>query len=485
MSEALGPDQRDRRQRDGDRRRRVRDRRGGRLPFRPGGWLGRAVRWFTGPWTSANGLSWLRVLVLFLLVWWGALTIYSIPTSSMEPTLQGNPDFWKGDRVAVNKLAFGPRLPFSTTRLLGTGTPKRWDIVVFDSPAPLNEDDVMIKRVAGLPGDHVRLSGGVLYINGKAAAPPADIADRLNYTGALQLSKVELRRRLVELAEHRRIPIDLPERPREEIDRLWLDVLALHEKMAGVDSRALGPRELRELTSEVSDSTLDIIEEWWRRKIRVYGASRYGILESEDYTLVPAGHYYCLGDNGPDSYDSRMFGWVPQENLIGRAFAIVTPLSRVQDLSGFSETARGMAIFLGAVLLVILWEVVPGFFVFSWKVWGDIAALGLERGDHVLVDRVSYGLRLPLTSRRIVWWREPQPGDVVCYSLSGRRGSLDFYFGEVREVEGSPEARYVVRGPGENEDRWFALGREDVVGRARAVWWPLARRRGLTRVGLG
>ena len=104
---------RDRRRASRDRRRRLRDRRHFWIRIVPSGSIGHAVRWFTGPWSSANGVSWLRLLILFLVVRWGMLTVYSIPTPSMEPALHGDTSLLERDRVAVNKLVFGPRFPFT------------------------------------------------------------------------------------------------------------------------------------------------------------------------------------------------------------------------------------------------------------------------------------------------------------------------------------------------------------------------------------
>lgn len=481
MNAPLEPDQRDRRRSTADRRRRFRDRRDDWPRFAPGGIAGRLVRWLTGPWTSANGLSWLRLIILFVIVWWGWLSVYAIPTSSMEPTLEGNPHFWRGDRVVVNKLAFGPRVPFTKRRLISTGAPRRWDVVVFDSPSPVTPNEAMIKRVVGLPGDEVRFIRGKLYINGDPADPPPEIADAVNYTGRPQVSQAELRRRVAEFAKYERVPYDLPKEPAADFQRLRRDLKELHARVADVDLGSQTPVQLKTLTAGVSQSTFDLVETWWRKKMNAYGVPRYGVFGGPVYTLVPAGHYYCLGDNGPDSYDSRMFGWVPRENLVGRAFAIVTPVTRMRDLSGFTGTAGGLVVLFGGIALVVLWELVPGFVAFSWKLRGRIPALGLEAGDRVLVDRIGYGLRVPFTTRRIGWWRAPRAGDVVCYSLSKRRGPLDLYFGEVKEVTGAPEPRYIVRGPGDGEERWFALRRRDIVGRARMVWWP-RRRRGRIRM---
>ncbi len=85
---------------------------------------------------------------------------FRIPSSSLEPTLQ------IGDFVAVNKFAYGIRLPVIEKKIFGTGSPKRGDIVVFRWPPNPKFD--FIKRVIGLPGDKIRYENKQFFINGKA-----------------------------------------------------------------------------------------------------------------------------------------------------------------------------------------------------------------------------------------------------------------------------------------------------------------------------
>src|SRR6185369_72841 len=81
-----------------------------------------------------------------------------VPTGSMEPTLR------VGDYLLVNKLAYGPRLPFTNTAI-ELGQPQRGDVVVFRYP--LDVSVLYVKRLIGLPGDVVAYSHGVVSINGQ------------------------------------------------------------------------------------------------------------------------------------------------------------------------------------------------------------------------------------------------------------------------------------------------------------------------------
>jgi signal peptidase I len=96
---------------------------------------------------------------------------FKIPSGSMIPTLT------IGDHLLVNKFIYGPRIPFTDTRIFTWKEPKRGEIIVFKYPE--NEDKNFIKRVVGLPGDKIEIIKGKLHINDQPvplvpAAPPAD-----------------------------------------------------------------------------------------------------------------------------------------------------------------------------------------------------------------------------------------------------------------------------------------------------------------------
>lgn len=116
--------------------------------------------------SGPRGLRWLKKEALPLLAMLGLLLAardtlanhYSVPSGSMQPTLQ------PGDRVIVDMRAYGLRLPFTSYTLLASGTPQRGEVAVFDSPA---DGTRLIKRVAAVAGDRVDLRDGHLSINGR------------------------------------------------------------------------------------------------------------------------------------------------------------------------------------------------------------------------------------------------------------------------------------------------------------------------------
>lgn len=82
---------------------------------------------------------------------------YVVPSGSMRPTVE------VGDRIFVNKVAYGIHLPFTKPYVVARSGPERGDVVVLDSPV---EDVTLLKRVAAIPGDRVEVTGGRLLING-------------------------------------------------------------------------------------------------------------------------------------------------------------------------------------------------------------------------------------------------------------------------------------------------------------------------------
>jgi signal peptidase I len=105
-----------------------------------------------------EAIVFLMLMLCFRSAWADWVTV---PTGSMNPTIL------EGDRLLVDKHAFGLRLPFTLLHLTAGEDPARGDIVVFDSPS---DGTSLVKRVVGVPGDTVELAGEVLSVNGRAAS---------------------------------------------------------------------------------------------------------------------------------------------------------------------------------------------------------------------------------------------------------------------------------------------------------------------------
>jgi signal peptidase I len=207
---------------------------------------------------------------------------YRISSGSMAPTLV------PGDHVLVSRLAYGIRVPFTGTRLLGSAQPGRGDVVVFESPREPGRD--VVKRVVGIPGDVIELRDEVLYVNrvpqprtpqGVLAWEEAAEGDGAPFSG-------DCRRYREALA---RGTLVAPGRAgRTELDA-WHSGAA-----AGVSSH-----EIIQCATE-----------------RI--APREG-----PYEVVAPGHVFVLGDNRDRSADSRGGGgWqVPVESVAGKAVLVL------------------------------------------------------------------------------------------------------------------------------------------------------------------
>jgi signal peptidase I len=175
---------------------------------------------------------------------------FKIPSGSMIPTLT------IGDHLLVNKFVYGPRVPFTDTRIFSWKEPKRGEIIVFKYPE--NEDKNFIKRVVGVPGDKLEIKNGTLYINDQ--------------------------------------PIAVKE----------LGVYEGHEQGAA-SSFYPKPRLLEEQLGTVTHNIL---------YLRDQTGSRFGPV------LVPKESVFVMGDNRDNSQDSRVWGWVNYNKILGRAFII-------------------------------------------------------------------------------------------------------------------------------------------------------------------
>jgi signal peptidase I len=257
------------------------------------------------------------VLVLFLALILKAFIVdaFQIPTGSMKNTLL------EGDFLLVNKSAYSistpHQIPFlakrlSRTELISTGKPEFNDVVAFEIPADYYDPDseeysILIKRIIGLPGDTIEIKDQILYINHKKYRTPSYIKINLNETPIENINK-ELFPYNNKWSLENYGPIIVPKKGMK---------VELNPKNILTWQNAINTDYGKKVIS-VEGTVINLNNQ----AIREYAFEK-------DY-------YFVLGDNRKNSIDSRYFGYIPEEWIIGKAFMIYWSKIPVQS-SGISD----------------------------------------------------------------------------------------------------------------------------------------------------
>lgn len=183
---------------------------------------------------------------------------FQIPSGSMIPTLE------VGDFILVNKFAYGVRAPVLNKEFIPMGKPQRGDVMVFFPPhAP---EIYYIKRVIGVPGDHITYNDHVLTINGKVV--------------------------------EEKLVAELP----------------------------AGQPVLRMVTETIDG-----------KEFTTYKHLRPSRLSLRGSWVVPEGHYFMMGDNRDNSLDSREWGMVSEDAIVGKAFAVWMHWDKFMSIPSFDH----------------------------------------------------------------------------------------------------------------------------------------------------
>ena len=199
---------------------------------------------------------------------------FKIPSGSMIPTLL------VGDLILVNKYHYGVRLPVINKKIIANHDPQRGDVMVFRYPQDPSVD--YIKRVVGVPGDEVSYRNQQLSVNGELL-PTTPQPDFFN----------------------------------EDANRWEKEY---REKLGAVEHRILVDRQRSSFVP--TPFTFPFKDN-----------CRYS---AEGVTCkVPPGHYFMMGDNRDNSTDSRWWGFVPDENIVGKAFFVWMNFSDPKRIGSF------------------------------------------------------------------------------------------------------------------------------------------------------
>jgi signal peptidase I len=201
---------------------------------------------------------------------------FKIPSGSMVPTLL------VGDLILVNKFHYGIRLPVLNKKIIANNDPKRGDVMVFRYPVDPRVD--YIKRVVGIPGDEVAYLYQKLSINGQLV-PTQALGEFYDEDSMRYLPMFS---ELLGAVEHR-ILVD-PRRP----------------AYFGGDQKSFPMSENCRYQPE-------------------------GVV-----CKVPPGHYFMMGDNRDNSQDSRFWGFVPDEHIVGRAFFVWMNFGNLGRIGAFN-----------------------------------------------------------------------------------------------------------------------------------------------------
>ncbi|MBZ5694184.1 MAG: signal peptidase I [Acidobacteriia bacterium] len=222
-------------------------------------------------------VSWFWVILAFLLIEGTLVQARVIPSGSMERTVL------VGDHLIVSRMGYDAGIPFTPYHVPLWRSPKRQQIIVFRAPLPEQGNPDFIKRCIGVPGDHIRIVAGQVFVNGTRLNEPYAYRDQFAMGSSA-------------------------------------------ENYPPTENYTLDGRATPEWSADMANH----------------------IVNGE--LVVPAGHYFMMGDNRDNSNDSRFWGFVPRANIIGTPLIIYMSIDAREDVWGPGEAIQRFGTYASALI---------------------------------------------------------------------------------------------------------------------------------------